>query len=185
MPPAARRSLIKPRLSIEKLWEYAVKVLSVRACSTGELRRKLTERAQQPQDIDDVIYRLYDYGYLNDRRFAENYAGARLENQGFGKTRVLRDLRERKVSSELAEVAVAKIYGNVDEKELIGNFIRRKIHTKKPLAEALEDPKELASAYRKLIRAGFTGSAAIQALKRIAKRQDLLDAFEPPEESEE
>src|ERR1700730_1869692 len=108
MPPAARRRLTKPRLSIEKLWEYAVKALSMRAHSTGELRRKLTERAERAEDIDDVIHRLYDYGYLNDRRFAENYAGARLENQGFGKTRVLRDLRERKVSSGLAEEAVAK-----------------------------------------------------------------------------
>ena len=183
MPPAARRSLSKPRLSIEALWEYAVKALSVRAHSTGELRRKLVQKAERSEDIDDVIYRLYDYGYLNDRRFAENYAGARLENQGFGKTRVLRDLRERKVSSELAEKAVAKIYGNVDEKELIADFIRRKVRTKKPLAEALEDPKELASAYRKLVRAGFTGSATIQALKRIAKRHDLLDTFEPPEET--
>ena len=41
-----------------------------------------------------------------------------------------------------------------------------------------------ASAYRKLVRAGFTGSATIQALKRIAKRHDLLDTFEPPEETE-
>ena len=184
MPQAARSSRQKPRLSVQPLWEYAVKALALRAHSTGELRRKLIQRAERPEDVDEILYRLHDYGYLNDRRFAESYAGARLENQGLGKSRVLRDLRGRKVSSGVAEEAVARIYQGVDEMELIGDFIRRKIHTGGPLAEALEDPKQLASAYRKLIRAGFGGSNVIRALKRIAKRQDLLDAFEPPEESE-
>jgi len=182
MPQAARRSVPKPRLSAQALWEYAVKALAVRAHSTGELRRKLTVKAENSGDIEAVIQRLYDYGYLNDRRFAESYAGARLDNQGFGKTRVLRDLRERKVSSDLAAQAVSKIYEKVDEKDLIESYIRRKIRTKKPLAEALAEPAQLASAYRKLIRAGFEGSSVIRALKRIAKRQDLLDDFEPPEE---
>src|SRR6476646_10014672 len=98
--------LTKPRLSAEALWEYAVKTLASRAQSTGELRRKLAEKAERAADVDSTISRLRDYGYLNDRRFAESYAGARLENQGLGKGRVLRDLRQRKVSASLAEGAV-------------------------------------------------------------------------------
>src|SRR5262249_19836874 len=114
----------------------------------------------------------------------ENYAGAKLENQGFGQSRVLRDLRARKVSAGLAERTVKRVYEKVDEMELIASFIRRKIRTKEPLPEALEDPKMLASVYRKLIRAGFSSSNVIRGLKQIAKEQDLLDAFEPPEETE-
>jgi regulatory protein len=174
----------KARLQAEALWDYAVKTLATRAHSTGELRRKLTGRAERAADVEDVITRLRDYGYLNDGRFAESYAGARLENQGLGKSRVLRDLRERKVSAGLAQRAVDRVYGKVDESELIANFIRRKVRTKAPLLEALEDPKELASAYRKLVRAGFSPANVIVSLKRIAKRQDLLDAFEPPEDME-
>src|SRR2546425_7153450 len=175
----------KPRLSAEGLWEFALKTLASRAHSTGELRRKLIQKAQRASDVEEAISRLRDYGYLNDRRFAESYAGARLENQGLGKGRVLRDLRLRKVSASLAEGAVGRIYKNVDEMELIASFIRRKFRTKTPLPEALEDPRQLASAYRKLIRAGFSPSNVIQALKRISRREDLLDGFEPPEEPEE
>ena len=172
----------KPRLSAAALWDYAVKALAARASSTGELRRKLVQKAEQASDVEDIISRLREYGYLNDRRFAESYAGFRLENQGLGKSRVLRDLRQRKVSSGLAEGAVTHIYQNVDEMQLIEAFIRRKFHPKTPLPEALQDPRQLASAYRKLIRAGFSSSNVIQALKRISKTHDLLDAFEPPEE---
>jgi len=176
---------IKPRLSAEALWDFAVKTLAARAHSTGELRRKLTQRAGKQADVDDVISRLRDYGYLNDKRFAETYAGFRLENQGLGKSRVLRDLRQRKVTSNLAEGAVNRIYKDVDEMALIENFIRRKFRPKTPLPEALQDPAQLAAAYRKLIRAGFSPSNVIQSLKRISKQHELLDGFEPPEEPEE
>jgi regulatory protein len=174
----------KPRLSAKALWDFAVKALGARASSTGELRRKLVQKAELASDVEDIISRLREYGYLNDRRFAESYAGFRLENQGLGKSRVLRDLRQRKVSSGLAEGAVSQIYQNVDEMQLIESFIRRKFHPKTPLPEALQDPRQLASAYRKLIRAGFSSSNVIQALKRISKTHELLDAFEPPEEPE-
>ncbi len=174
----------KALLSAAALWDYAVKTLAVRAHSTGELRQKLLRKAERAADVDEAIARLRDYGYLNDKRFAENFAGVKLENQGLGKIRVLRDLRERKVSGAMAERTVARVYAEVDEMELISNFIRRKVRTKAPLAEALEDPKELAAAYRKLVRAGFSPSNVIRALKSIAKNGDLLESFEPPEETE-
>ena len=182
---APRRPPSKPKLSAETLWEYAVKALAARAHSTGELRRKLSLKAERREDIEATISRLRDYGYLSDRRFAESYAAARLENQGLGKSRVLRDLRQRAVSAPLAEQAVGRIYRDVDEMALIDDFIRRKIHFKEPLAQALEDQRRLASAYRRLIRAGFSSSNVIRALKRAASSQDLLDSFEPPEEAEE
>src|SRR5438874_10633705 len=146
MPERSGRK--KTPLSAEALFDFAVKSLGARASSTGELRRKLVLRAERAGDVEDVIARLRDYGYLNDKRFAENYAGARLENQGLGRSRVLRDLRQRKVSDSLATGAVERIYKNVDEMELIDDFIKRKVRTTKPLEESLQDPTKLASAYR-------------------------------------
>src|SRR5260370_14628745 len=175
----------KALLAAPALWDFAVKALAARAHSTGQLGRKLAVRGERAADVDDAIARLRDYGYLNDNRFAENFAGAKLENNGLGKSRVLRDLRQRKVSPALAQRTVDRVYKEVDEMQLIASFIRRKVHTKAPLPEALEDRKILASVYRKLIRAGFSASGVIQALKRIAKKQDLLEGFEPPEETEE
>jgi SOS response regulatory protein OraA/RecX len=102
-----------------------------------------------------------------------------VENQGFGKTRVLRELRERKLSPALAERAVAQAYHGINETELIQAYIRRRIRT--PIA----GQKELASAYRKLIRAGFRSGDAIRALKSAAAEPEALDAFEPGEEAEE
>ena len=86
------------RLDAEALWGYALKTLGGRAHSSGELREKLRRRAEREGDVDDVLRRLKDSGYLNDQRFAEGFAGARLTNEKFGKTRVIQDLRQRRVA---------------------------------------------------------------------------------------
>ena len=97
----------KPRLlNGQKLWEYALRVLAGRASSTGEIREKLRRRAERASDVDDALARLKDYGYLNDRRFAEGFAAARLSNEKLGRARVLRDLRQRRVAPALAESTV-------------------------------------------------------------------------------
>jgi regulatory protein len=175
----------KPRpLDAEGLWSYALKALTGRAHSTGELREKLRRRADRAADIDDVLARLKDIGYLDDRRYAESFATARLSNEKFGRTRVVQDLRQRRVAPGLAETTVQKVYQDVDEQALIEDWIRRK-YRMAPRPGLFQKDKDLAAAYRRLLRAGFRSGEVIRALKRFAKDPDLLDGFEPPEEAPE
>jgi regulatory protein len=175
----------KPRLlDAEALWPYALKVLAGRAYATGELREKLRRRAARPSDIDAVLARLKQDGYLDDQRFAEGYAAARLSTDRFGRGRVIHDLRQRRVAPALAERTVQQVYENVDEQQLIDEWIRRKYRT--AAREALfQDEKDLAAAYRRLLRAGFRTGEILRALKRFARNPDLLDGFEPPDETVE
>lgn len=176
------RSSKRPRkLAPEALFEYAVKCLGARAYSTGDLKIKLRLRAANPADADGVIDRLKDVGYLDDRRFAENYATARFENQGFGRMRVLIDLRSRRVAPDLAEKAVEQAMGDRSEAELIDAFIERRMHSV-ATGGPIEDQNKLAAAYRKLRRAGFSSGPVIAALKRIAAKPEAIE--EPPEEEE-
>jgi len=173
----------RPRkLAPEELFEYAVKCLGARAYSTGDLKSKLRMRAADPADADGAIDRLKDIGYLDDERFAENYATARVENEGFGRMRVLNDLRSRRVSGNLAEQAVEHAIGDKSEAELIDAFIDRRMHSV-AAGGPIEDEKKLAAAYRKLRRAGFSSGPILSALKRIAARPDALE--EPLEEEEQ
>src|SRR5688500_14451631 len=94
------------RLDAAALWNYALKILGMRALSTGQVRDKLRRKAENAEDIEPVISRLRENGFLNDSRFAEGYARARRESDGFGKIRVLRDLRQRRVAPGLAATTV-------------------------------------------------------------------------------
>ena len=180
-----QRAKRTPRLlDADGLWELALKALGARACSAGELRQKLRARASNLEDVDATLARLKEYRYLDDRRFAENYAAARLENQRLGKNRVTQELRRRRVAPSLAEAAVEKTYGQTDEVALIEEFIRRKYRSTSP-GDLFQDDKQLASGYRRLVRAGFNSGNAIRVLKRFAAHPELLDQFEPPPETGE
>jgi regulatory protein len=129
-----------------------------------------------------VIGRLKEIAYLNDQRFAENYAAARVENDGFGRIRVLNDLRSRRVSGKMADQAVERAIGDKSEAELIDAFIERRMRSI-AVGGPVDDEKKLAAAYRKLRRAGFTSGPILSALKRIAARPESLE--ELPEEEDE
>jgi regulatory protein len=170
----------KPRLDADDLFQYAVKMLAGRAISTGELRVKLKWKAEKATDVDPVIARLKDYGYLDDQRFAEHFTGTRLENQGLGKARVLRDLQSRRVASTTARRVVDRAYANVDELKLIEDYVERRI-LKFRSGERLADAQAFAAAYRKLMRAGFNSANSVRVLKQLSKEPGMFDEFEPPE----
>lgn len=165
-------------LDEEALFQYALKRLAARACSTGELREKLRSRAEQAGDVETVIARLKSLGYLDDRGFAEGYAAARLEDRKLGPRRVARDLRARRVAPSLAESTVRRIYADVDEDALIEAYVRRKYRTAAPFG----DQKSIAAAYGRLLRAGFSPAGIFRVLRKFAENPELLDGLEPPEE---
>jgi regulatory protein len=178
-----RRARTPSRVDAAALWERALKALGGRAYSTGELRQKLKARAASPEDVETTLARLKEYGFLDDRKFAERFAAARLENEGLGKRRVSNDLRRRRIAPALAASMIEKVYDKVDETTLIEDFIRRKYRSA-TRAGLFRDQKELAAAYRRLVRAGFSSGSIIRALKRFAANPDLLEDFEPPVEAE-
>jgi regulatory protein len=167
-------------LDQEALTNYALRLLGGRGYSTGELREKLRRRAERAESVDAVLAKLKDAKYLDDQRFAENYAAARLENEGFGKMRVLRDLRQHRVAPKLAEQVTERTFQSTDETELIENFLKRKFRGK-DLGPFLADEKNLAAAFRRLRYAGFSPGASIRVLKRYAKRAEELEAMETDE----
>lgn len=176
------RSTVK-LLNSGKLYDYAMRCLSGRAHSLGELREKLRRKAEQPGDIDGVLLKLKESGYLNDRRFAEGFAAARLENEGLGRMRVLRDLRQRRVAPKLAEQVVEQTFRETDETALVEQFLQRKYRSK-PLREFLSDEKNLASAFRRLRYAGFSAGTSIRVLKRYASAADELEGMDENEAEE-
>jgi regulatory protein len=170
----------KPKkLNEEQLWEYALRALGQRAHSVNELRRKMLRRAEKAEQVEATLAKLKEYGLTDDRKFSEAFAAARLENQGFGKFRVLRELQAKNVAPATAAEAIAKTYSASPEPELIAAFLQRKYRNQN-LRELLQDKKNIASVYRRLRTAGFTSSGSIAALKQYASA--IEEWGEPPEE---
>jgi regulatory protein len=172
---------LKP-LDREGLMSYAARALTSRALSLNELRDRLKRRAARQEDVAEVVAKLKEAGFLNDRRLADSFAGWKRDSQGVGKTRVLRDLMARRVAPAVAREAVDAAYSEVDEAALIEAFLERKFRGKN-LGQLLREEKNLASAFRKLRQAGFSAGHSIRVLKRYAAEADRLEEM-PDEERE-
>jgi regulatory protein len=161
---------------------YAARGLSARAQSLSELRARLKRRAACDEDVTDVLARLKEAGMLNDRQFAGSFANWRKENQGLGKTRVMRDLMARRVAPAVAQEAVNAAFEGSDEVAMIEQFLAKKFRGK-DLGALLQEDKNLASAFRKLRLAGFSAGNSIRVLKRYAaeaeRLEDMDDAIDP------
>ena len=176
---AFRKSPVK--LEGEALWTYALRVLAQRPHSLGELRQKLGRRATEPSEVAAAMEKLKEYGLADDSKFSEAFASARLQNQGFGKQRVLRDLRTKRVSGKVAEEAISKVFEDTNETDLIRQFLDRK-YRGKDLSLFLKEEKNLAGVYRRLRLAGFASSPCLAVLRDY--KSDLPETEETDEEED-
>lgn len=159
------------------LWDYALRILARKAYSAAEIRDKLNRRAVSSSDVPTVLTKLKEYGFADDEKFSEAFAQARLRNQGFGRSRVMRDLQSKHIAPKVAEEAIEKTFAGTSEAELIDNFLARKYRSK-DLTVFLQEEKNLASAYRKLRLAGFTSDATLAALKRHGRHSADWEVIE-------
>jgi regulatory protein len=153
--------------------------LATRAQSTSELRTRLRKKAARLEDVDEILAYLKESGYVDDQRFAGAFAEWRKENQGFGKSRVVRDLMSRKVAPAVAQAAAEVAFQGSDEIKLIEDYIARK-YRGKDMKAFLSEQKNLASAFRRLRVAGFGSSNSINVLKRYATMAEEIDETEDP-----
>jgi regulatory protein len=151
----------------DAVYELAVKALAGRARSTAELRTFLARRGANEDDIGEAIARLREHGYLDDARYAKAFVRARIENEGHGAGRVRRDLARKRVSRAVAEQAVSSGYEQVNERELLRDYLRRKLRLKDPPSK----PSALASLYQRLLRAGFSSATIVKELSGLHSAQ--------------
>jgi SOS response regulatory protein OraA/RecX len=77
--------------------------------------------------------------------------------------RVQRDLAARRVHPEVIQKAVRAGYEEVDERELLREYLRRKVRLTKPPQKA----SAVASLYQRLLRAGFSSATIVKELQGL------------------
>ena len=157
---------------------FALRSLSSRSSTVAELKKKLEARAEDPSEIPGILARLEESRLLNDERFAESYAHGRRDLRLFGPQRVRRELAQRQIPKAVAEATITETFGAVDEVSLALAHLNRKIRVTDPVTH-FKDPKNLQSAFRKLVYAGFSPGAASKALKKFSAHAAELEDFDP------
>ena len=83
-------------------------------------------RGATKANVDEVIARLREYGYLDDARFAHSYASLRVQQRPIGRQRLQRDLWMKKVNKATADEALDLVFAATPEDKLIDRAIARR-----------------------------------------------------------
>lgn len=137
----------------EKTMERAFRLLSYKPRSVAEMRERLLEKEWAEEAVvDQVITRLKELGYLDDREFARQFASSRLTVKPLGRTRLRFDLKRRRLQSETIEQALDKAFEEKSEEELIEKAISKRIRLK----GAPRNREESKKLFDFLMRRGFS-----------------------------
>ena len=104
----SRKSYMAERKRKQKLtcFDQGLVSLGRRSMSVKELTEKLTTKNYEEEEIKETIIRLLDFGYLNDEKFARDRIRSRAELTGWGKQRIVMELRKKGVASTIIEKAM-------------------------------------------------------------------------------
>jgi regulatory protein len=148
-----------------------------RAYSIQEMRDHLERRAEDKEIVSPVIARLREQRYLDDARYALEFARQHANSRRQGRFRIARELRARGVPDHHIEAALDSVFEETDEAASVRARIRRQLsHVRGALGG-----NKIASIYRSLLRAGFSADVIRAELKGIT-HGDLPDLPDAPDE---
>ena len=142
------RKASEQKLELSELRVAAINLLSRREYSRHEIFQKLSPRAQDQDELQQVLNKLEELGYQSDQRFAESFLRSRIY-RGLGKNRIVREMKEKGISLELAAQAIA--LEQPDWFELAVQSATNKVRTLD-----MSDYSERQKLFRYLSYRGFT-----------------------------
>ena len=110
-------------------YEYALNLLSARAYTARNLRRKLVQKEFDADDVEAVMERLVASRLVDDARFASEFARQKLTIGGSSVRRVKQDLMRRGLSAENIRAAIEQVTDeeSVDISKSIDAAARKKL----------------------------------------------------------
>jgi regulatory protein len=165
-PSEGEKPPLDPAQARERVFQRAAKLLAAKQRSVEELREKLsTTRGATKGNVEEVIARLREYGYLDDAKFAQSYASLRLRERPIGRRRLQRDLWLKKVDKQTAEAALDEVFESTPEAALIEQAIAKRVRLRgKP--KTREDAKKL---FDHLLRQGFEFDLVSEKVRALSK----------------
>lgn len=178
LPPNLRHHLLDADADI-RIRDAALNLLSHRARTRMELRRRLLAKGFRPARVEPCLDRLEARGLVDDEAVAAAFVRDRLRHRPRGKARLAQELRAKGVTPVAAERVVETVLDDEEVTEadlasrVVEGWIRRQGEaTLTALASPGRSP-EREKARRRLrgylARRGFRGSALSRAMELAAR----------------
>lgn len=142
--------------------EIALGILARRDTTAAELSRKLKDKGIDAPLVNEAVARCREWGYLDDRRFARQWAESAIRNgRGFG-PRLRLELERRGVPPDVVADVLAALSREYDEMETLTALLAKRF-TGFNAATATDREKRRVVQY--LQRRGFSIAVIFQAFR--------------------
>jgi len=134
-----------------------LRMLARRELCESQVRTRLTRREFDPCEVDEAVARLQQERALDDRRTALACARTEAHLKHHGRLRALRQIETLGIAPDLARAAVAEVFEDLDEDELIAQALGRRLRH-----ASLSEATVVRRVHRYLLAQGFD-AARVQA----------------------
>ena len=155
-------------IGVRRAYNKAVDLLSRRDHSRKELLDKLRQKGYGEYAVE-AIEKLNDYGYIDDRRFAQIFAEELVRLKSYGKKRVEQELYRKGIERDI----ICEVISECDfPSEKLAEIIERKY------SRYLNDEKGVNKTVNALLRLGYTYTEIRDAIREITDREDFENTYE-------
>jgi regulatory protein len=105
------RALFKEQLTKEKALQKARHYCAYQERSHSEVKNKLYALGLRKGDVESALSELIEQNYLNEERFAIQFAGGKFRMKHWGKSKIRYELRQKQVS----DYCIRKALNEIDE----------------------------------------------------------------------
>lgn len=149
-----------------RLFQRAARLLASRPRSVEELRERLSQsRGATKTNVEEVIARLKEYGYLDDEKFALTFASSRVSQRPIGRRRLEQDLALKKIDRSVAGEALDQVFAETTEEQLIDRAIEKRLR----LRGRPQNRAESKSLFDHLMRQGFPFELVSDKVRAVSK----------------
>ena len=167
--PAGERRAADPAERIERARALAWRALNRRERTELELRGILAEKRVAAEDAAVVLDELLDGGFVNDARFARQFAEDRRRLDAWGSDRIERRLRQLGVAGEHIAVALERDDEEPSELDAALTLLARRF------PDPPQTTRDRDRALGVLVRKGYGLDLAYDALRRHAGVDESFD----------
>lgn len=105
---------------------YMLKLLSRREHARRELYNKARRKEYTADIINSVLDELEEKGFLNEKRFAEQFARDKSNLNQWGPSKIQAHLRKKGISKMITENAIARAFEPIDIEKRLAELVEKK-----------------------------------------------------------
>jgi regulatory protein len=157
---------IADEATVSRAYDRAMMMLAARGRASGELKRLLVRKGEEPRVAAKVIDRLTAAGFLDDDAFARQFTRSKTSS-GISRRRIEQELGRKGVDRSVAADAVAETFveEDVDESAAIERAAEKKLRT----LGKVDEPTRRRRLYSYLARRGFDVDAINAVVARLGR----------------